>query len=109
VVRADTASRDAVRRSIPDLDSVSLEQGTQILRASAIGQFQKAAQDMEAALNQARQSFLEAEKSQSDAGRQAALKRLQQIQAGQTDKLRQIAINSQAQIAALQHIKKDAP
>jgi hypothetical protein len=105
VARASTASLDAVRRSIPNLGSVSLEEGTQVLRAAALAQFQKAAQEMEAEINQARQNFLQAQTSQSEAGQQAALKRLQQIQAGQTDKLKQIAIDSQAQIAALQQIK----
>jgi hypothetical protein len=107
--RADTASLDAVKRAIPNLDAVSLEAGTQILRNASLVQFQQAAEEMQARVKEAEQRFIQAQGDQSEAAQQAAAEELRKIQAEGTRKLQQIAQDSHAQIAALQQLKKTAP
>ncbi len=105
----DPAALDAVRRSVPNLDAVSLEEGTKVLREAALAQFKLAAEETQAQVKEARQRFLQAQGSQSEAGQRAAREQLRNIQEAGADKLRQIAFNSRAQIAALQQLKKTAP
>ena len=109
LARADTASLDAVKRAIPNLDAVSLEAGTQILRNASLVQFQQAAEEMQARVKEAEQRFIQAQGDQSEAAQQAAAEELRKIQAEGTRKLQQIAQDSHAQIAALQQLKKTAP
>ena len=107
--RADTATLDAVRKAIPNLDAVSLEEGTKVLRDAALVQFKQAAEEMEARVKDAGQQFIQAQDNQSEAAQQAAREQIQKIQAEGTRKLQQIAQDSHAQIAALQQLKKAAP
>jgi hypothetical protein len=109
LARADTASLDAVKRAIPNLDAVSLEAGTQVLRDAALVQFKQAAEEMQARVKDAEQRFIQAQGDQSEAAQQAAADELRKIQAEGTRKLQQIAQDSHAQIAALQQLKKTAP
>ncbi len=103
--QADPAVLDSVKRAIPNLDSVSLEEGTRILRDAALAEFTQAAQEMQAKLSEAQQSLLQAQNGQSDADPQLAMKQLQQLQADQTEKLKEIAANSKVQIDALKQLK----
>jgi len=96
---------DEVKRIIPNLDSVSLEEGTRLLRQAALGEFTRATQEMQTRIQQARLDLLKAQTNSSDADQQAAVKRLQQLQEEQTEKLQQIAARSQAQIQALKRLK----
>jgi hypothetical protein len=105
--RTDAVALEEVRRAIPNLDSVSLEAGTRLLREAAASEFARAAQELEARLRQAEQNLVQAQSNHSEAEEQAALKQLQQVQAEQADKLKQIAARSQAQIQALTRLKAD--
>jgi len=105
--RADTISLAAVHRAFPDIKTTSLEEGTETLRAAALARFQNAAQNMQAALEEAQRDFLKAQNEQSEGPQRAALKRIKEIQVEQTARLEQIALESRAQIAALQQIKKE--
>ncbi len=109
LARADTTSLDAVRKAIPNLDAVSLEAGTKILRDASLVQFEQAADEMKAQVKDAEQRFIQAQGDQSEAAQQAAAEQLRKIQAEGTRKLQQIAQDSHAQIAALQQLKKTAP
>jgi hypothetical protein len=102
---ATTATIDEVKHLIPNLDSVTLEEGTQILRKAALTEFTAAANDMDAKVQAAEQSLLNAQNGGSAAVQQAAMKQLQQAEAGQTERLQAIAAKSRAQIEALQQIK----
>ncbi len=104
----DTAAIEAVRRSIPDLASVSVDEGTRILREAALKEFTAAAKDMESQVQEAQQRLNQARQSHSEAEQQAAVQHLRQVQAQQTEKLQQIAARSQAQIAALKQLKETA-
>jgi hypothetical protein len=105
----DTAALDAVRRSIPNLDAISLEQGEKMLRDASMVQFKQATEETEARMKEAEQRFIQAQGNQSEAVRQAAAEQLRIIQAEGTRKLQQIAQDSHAQIAALQQLKQPTP
>ena len=102
---ADLAALDAVKRSIPRLNSASLEEGTRILREAALAELRQTAQELQARQQQAEHNFIEGQKNQSDAQQQMAAKQLRQLQAEQLEKLKQIAAKSQAQIETLQQLK----
>ena len=103
----DKAVVDEVKREIPDLGSVSLERGTQILREAALREFGDVAKQMEAQVKEAQQRLADAQSSKSEAAQEAAMKNLQQIQAEQAAKIKQIAARLQDQIAALQALKQE--
>ncbi len=105
----DAATIEEVKQAIPNLASVSLEDGTQILRAAALKQFAAAAKEMDVQVKQAQAQLGQAENNQSAAEQQAAMKHVQQTQAEQTEKLQQIAMHLQAQIAALKQLKGATP
>jgi hypothetical protein len=96
---------EEVKRLIPNLEAISLEEGTRLLRQAALSEFTRAAQEMQTRIQQAQQNLLAAQTNNSEAEQQAALKQLQQLQADQTDKLQQIAARSQAQIQTLRGLK----
>jgi len=97
---------EVVQRSIPNLASTSLEDGKRILREAALKEYKAAVAEMDSDIKEAQQRLLKAEAANSDSDRQAALERLRQVQSQQTEKLDQIATRSQAQIEALQRLKR---
>jgi hypothetical protein len=103
--KADVASLEAVKRAITNLDSVSVEEGSRLLRDAALDQFEKAAREMQARVRQAEERFLQAQNNQSKAEQEAALKDLRQVQNEQSKKLEEIALESKAQLEALQQLK----
>jgi hypothetical protein len=103
--KADVASLEAVKRAITNLDSVSVEEGSRLLRDAALAQFQKTGQEMQARVRQAEERFLQAQNNQSQVEQEAALKDLRQVQKEQTKKLEDIALESKAQLEALQQLK----
>jgi hypothetical protein len=105
VPRADPAAVDAVKRLVPNVDSVSAAEGAEVLRQSSFAEFQQAVQTMQARVKEAEARFLQAQADQSEAGQEAARKEIQQIQAEHLAGLRRLTATSQAQINALQQIK----
>jgi len=108
-VRVEAVALDAVRKAIPDLGTVSLEAGTQMLREAALLRFQKAAEETQSRVNEAQQRLLQAQGEPSGAGQQAAEEELRKVQAEGARKMQQIAHDSSTEIAALQQLKKTAP
>ena len=96
---------EEVKRAVPDLASVSVEEGTRILREAALKDFAAAANEMELRQKEAQQRVTDAQ-GKSEAEQQAARKNLQQVQLEQAEKLKQVAARLQAQIIALQQLKK---
>jgi hypothetical protein len=101
-VSAETATNQAaaaeqVGRAIPDPANTSLDQGIQILRDAALAEFKAAAQ--------AGQEQVKEAQGKSEAEHQAAVKALQQVQAEQTDKLKEIAARLQNQLDAWRRMK----
>jgi hypothetical protein len=101
----NTNAVQEVKALIPNLGTVSVEEGTRILREAALNDFTTAAKEMETQVKEAEQRFTQAQNGGSDADQQAARKHLQQIQSEQFEKLKQIAARSKAQIDALQQLK----
>lgn len=103
--RPDAATIESVKQTVPNLDSVTLEEGTKLLREAALKEFKTTAQELQTKINDAQQKVLQAQNSPSEADRQAALKQLQDLQAQQSEKLKQIAASAKAQMDALQQLK----
>jgi len=104
-VPADSATIEQVRRALPNADAVSLEDGTRALREAALQEFRDSTKLMQAQVAEAQQRVIEAQSGGSDAAQKAALDSLHQLQAEQTQKLKEIAAGLQARLAALQQIK----
>lgn len=99
--KPDPAVTEAVKRAIPNFASVSVEDGTRVLREAALNEFKAVARE-EAKAKAAQQRL---ERAQTEAEQQAAMEQLQQFQAEQTEKLQQIAARLQAQITAFEQLK----
>ncbi|MBU6402646.1 MAG: Gldg family protein [Verrucomicrobia bacterium] len=102
----DTNAVAEVKRAIPNLGSVSVEEGTQLLREAALKDYRAAAQEMQARVEAAQQQLSQARTGGSQVEQQAALEHLRQVQAEQTDRLQRIAARLQAQTAALTRLKQ---
>ena len=105
VSQINTAAIQEVKALIPDLAAVSVEAGKQILQDAALKDFTAAAKEMETQVKEAEQRLTQAQNGGTDAEQQAAMKHLQQVQAEQTEKLKQIAARSKAQIDTFQQLK----
>ncbi len=104
----DAAAAETVKKLVPDYASVPQAEGERIIRLAALEEFQAAAKDFEAQIKQAQQDLTQAQDGGNEAQQQAAVRRLQQLQTDQTEKLKAIAARSQAQVQALQQLKKAA-
>jgi hypothetical protein len=101
----DSATAEEVKHSLTNLDSISLEDGTRVLREAALKQFKAKVVELQHELEQAQQELTRAQGSGSEAEQQAAMKHLQQVQARQSDQLKKIALDAQAQIEVLKQLK----
>jgi hypothetical protein len=99
------AATEDLKRLIPNLESVSLADATRILRESALKEFGEAAKNSQAQLKEAQQQLSQAQNGGSEADQQAAMKHLQEVQAAQSEQLKQIAAKSRIQIEALRALK----
>ena len=102
----DPDAAKEVRSAIPDLESVSVLEAAQRLREAALKEFQTATAEMDKLVKEAQRRVSEAERAGSELERQAALKHLQAVQAEQAHKLQRIAAQLQAQITALEQMKR---
>ena len=107
-IKFDPAIMAEVKRQIPNFASVSLEEGSQILREAALKDLQAALSQMEGQLKEAEQRVARVEEAKSETEKQAALKELQRLQAEQAGKLREFTARSTAQIDALRQFKESA-
>jgi hypothetical protein len=108
-VRINPATTDEVKRLIPNYGSVSIEQGTAILREAARKEFTEAATALQAQLKEAQDRFTQLTQSGgTEAEQQAALKHFQAVQAEQTEKLNEIAARLHERIAALEKMRGEA-
>ena len=79
------------------------------LREAALKDFQATASEAEIKVKEAQQRLAEAQKGGSEADKQAAMKHLRELQAEQTEKLRQISARTQDQIEALKQTQGSGP
>jgi predicted transcriptional regulator len=101
----NTAAIQEVKALIPDVAAVSVQAGKQILQDAALKDFTAAVKEMDTQVKEAEQRLAQAQKGGSEAEQQAAMRRLQQVRAEQTEKLKQIAAQSKAQIDIFQQLK----
>jgi len=101
--KLDPAITDEVRREIPNVETVPLEEGKRILREAALKEFGNAAKEMEVQIKNAQQRV---KLAQSPAAKETAMKNLHQVQLEQAEKLKDIAAKSEAQIQTLQFLKQ---
>ncbi|MGD1083402.1 MAG: Gldg family protein [Verrucomicrobiota bacterium] len=106
--KPDVATLEAVKHTIPNLDTVTVEEGSRQLKTAALAKYKKTAQETQTRVEQAQERLLQAQNSGSASDQQAALKDLQQAKKEQTDKLKEIALASKAQQEALQQLKGPA-
>jgi hypothetical protein len=116
VVSAPTADPVAARevaqeiaRAIPNLESVTTVEGTQMLRKLALEQCQASVREIQPKVDAAQQKLVEAQRGASEPDQVAAMKQFQQIQTEQTEKVKQITLHLQYQIAALEQLKAVKP
>jgi len=100
---ADPEAVADVKRLIPNIESVTLEDGRKLLRESGLAEYSQNAKDYSAKIKVAEQAFLQATNT---AAKQTALDQYQSLQAAQTDTLTQIAGKTQARIKALEKLKQ---
>jgi hypothetical protein len=101
----NTNAIQEVKALIPDLAAVSVEAGKQMLQDAALKDFTAAAKEMQTQIKEAEQRLSQAHNGGSDAEQQAAMKHLQQVQAEQTEKLRDIAAKAKAQSDSFLQLK----
>lgn len=101
----EAAVTEEVKRMFPNIASVSLEEGTRTLRETALKEFTAAVSEMQAQMMEAQGRLQRAQNNGSTAEQESAMKQLQEVQAGQAEKLKQVAARSQAQLAAFQQLK----
>ncbi len=98
-----------ILRLIPDVKGTSLEDGIGILRAATVNKFSEAGAEMEKQIQAAQQQVADAQNGRSEAEQQAAMKRLQQVQLEQAEKIKAIAAQLQAEISAFEQMKAAPP
>ena len=103
--KLDSTSVEAVKQQVPDFASVSLEDGTRRLREAGLKEFSAAVTQLKTEMQEAQQRLEQARNGGSAADQEEAMKRFQEVQRAQSEKLREVAARSQALIAALQQLK----
>ena len=106
------AAREVVQeitRAIPNLETVKLAEGTEMLRKLALEQCQASLREIQPKVDTAQQKLVQAQRGSSAADQQAAMKEFQQVQTEQTEKIQQITLRLQDQIAALRQLKAGKP
>jgi hypothetical protein len=86
---------------LPDLASLSVEEGTKRLRQASFEEFRQAVVEMEQELKAVQERLKSAQGPDQELARQE----LQKLQSQQTERLKEIAAKSQAQVDALKHLK----
>ncbi len=104
---AEAATREAVQRALPNLASLSLEEARDRLREDGRKAFETAVAAMQKELQVVQERIAKAEAAGDEAARQAGLQELQQIRARHTEWLGENARRLQAQVEALEHLKRD--
>ncbi len=100
---------EEVKRVIPNIEAVALEDGKRMLRENAIKEFSDAARQWNDRIKEAEDKVKQATSSGSETEKQAARAELQRLQAQEADQLKDIAIKSQAQLEAFGQLKSSRP
>jgi len=104
-VQAAAAAQREVEGIIPNLASVSVEEGTQILRDAYLQDFLATLKTTQPEIDALQQRMQQLQDQMSDADRESFLEQLQQLRARQKKQLDELAARVEAQVAALEQIK----
>jgi hypothetical protein len=104
----DATAAEQVRALVPNAENVSVQEGNRMLREEALKEFRAAAEGLHRDVQNAQEAYTQAQARESDSEKQAALKRLQEAQAAETEKLKEITARLQAQLTALEQLKSQA-
>lgn len=94
-----------IKRAIPDPNAMTLQEGKRFLRQENQKAFRAVAEQMHREIQAAQDRFRQVEQSASETEMRAARDEIQRLQSAQADKLKQIALQGQAQIAAWEELK----
>jgi hypothetical protein len=97
------AAVEQVKQALPNLGTLSLDEGKKVLRESATREFEQAAKEMQEAMRAADAKVAQAT---SDADKAAAVENLKAVRSLQMDKLQEITLRMQAQLKALEQLKR---
>lgn len=100
-----SAQAEAEIRSNPKLASVSVDEGSQILRQTALLDVKSIVNEMQVKIDAAREKLMTAQKSGTEVEQKKALQALRELQAEQTAKMNEVGQKLQDQLAALQRVK----
>lgn len=106
VSQVNTAAVAEVKALIPDVASVSEEDGARMLREAALKEYEQVVKGFSAKVQQLQQQLAEAKSGKSEAEQAAAMKQLQDAQAEQSQKMKEIAIRSHLQVEAFKRMKQ---
>ena len=104
-VARTTAAETAVKLAIPKASEVSFEDGRKVLQELAFKAFQATAQEMNQSIVDAEKRVLQAEATKSETEKPAALAQLQEVRTKYGEKLRELALQAQAQQEAWKRLK----
>jgi uncharacterized coiled-coil protein SlyX len=101
--RTEMVAAEQVKRSLPDLASVSVAEGTQKLREDGRNELRVAVTEGEQKIKELEQRLAQVGASESE--QQATAKELDEVKRAQAEKFKQLAAQVQAQVAALERMK----
>lgn len=104
-LQAAAAAQGEVERIIPNLASVSVAEGTQILREAYLQDFLATLKTTQPEIDALQERMQQLQNNMSDADRENYLEQLQQLRARQKKQLDELAARVEAQVAALEQIK----
>lgn len=104
-VKEDKALIEQIQAEIPNLASLSLEEAIRAVRENSVKAFTETVSKMNELVQEATTDYVKAQKQGSTADQQEALKKLQAVQATETEMLKQVAAESQLRIEAVRKLK----
>ena len=103
--KEDRVLVEQIQSEIPNLASLSLEEAIRVVRENSVKVFTETVARMNELVQEATTDYVKAQKEGTTADQQEALKKLQAVQATETEMLKQVAAESQLRIEAVRKLK----
>lgn len=103
----DDGVLESVRHQLPDLPSLSVDEGSRRLRDQALADFKAAVAEREQALQTVETRLREAEQRGDEAARRAALAERRELETRYNTRLSELTARLQAQLEALKQLKSE--
>jgi hypothetical protein len=103
--RVDPAVTEEVTRALPDLATLTVEEGTLKLRAAAVDEFKAAVEKMNAEMARMQARLARAQVGGSESDVAAVRQELLELQTAQAEAMSEISRRAQARVEALQQLK----